>query len=60
MKKITKISKQYVNNTYTGEPIDYYYLVIISDSKNPFKTKTKKVSKEVFTEREFYIGRKIY
>lgn len=59
MKKITKISKQYINNAYTGEPMDYYYLITISDSKNPFKTKTKKVNKEVFTESEFYIGRKI-
>lgn len=58
MWKITKITKKHSYNLFTGNPRDYYYIIVMAKDYNPFKTKTKKVTKEMFNENEFYVGRK--
>lgn len=55
--KITKITKKHKYNIFTGKPRDYYYIIVMTKSYNPFKTKIKKVTKEKFNENEFYVGR---
>lgn len=57
MWKITKVNKEYIFNTYTGEPDDYCYTIVITKVDKPFKIKIKKISKDVFSEQEYYIGR---
>lgn len=57
MWKITKVNKEYIFNTYTGEPDNYCYTIVITKVDKPFKTKMKQIPKEVFSEQEHYVGR---
>ncbi|PTJ54237.1 hypothetical protein [Mammaliicoccus sciuri] len=57
MWQITKITMEIDRNRKSDGTYGVYYKVVIARLTKPFKTRVKRVSEEVFTEREFYIGR---
>ena len=55
---ITKVEKEYKTSSVTGADIPTgRYIVLVSDTWNPFQSVTIKVPKHTYTEDMFYVGK---